>query len=123
MKKRNVLRIAAITTALLSALVAGCGGDSPDKLIASSKEFLAKNDSKAAVIQLKNALQQNPNLGEARFLLGKALLESGDMAGAEVELRKALELKFAAEQTTPLLARALLSTGQAKKGIRRVFQN
>jgi putative PEP-CTERM system TPR-repeat lipoprotein len=115
MKKRNVLRSAAITTALLSALVAGCGGDSPEKLIASGKDFLAKNDNKAAVIQLKNALQQNPNLGEARYLLGKALLESGDVAGAEVELRKALELKFAAEQTTPLLARALLSTGQAKK--------
>lgn len=115
MKKPISFRSAALTTALLSALLAGCGGDSPEKLIASGKDFLAKNDSKAAVIQLKNALQQNPNLGEARFLLGKALLESGDVAGAEVELRKAIELKFATEQTTPLLAKALLSAGQAKK--------
>lgn len=115
MNTRNVFRSAALTTAFLSALLAGCGGDSPEKLMASGKDFLTKNDSKAAVIQLKNALQQNPNLGEARFLLGKALLESGDVAGAEVELRKAIELKFATEQTTPLLARALLGAGQAKK--------
>lgn len=115
MNKCNSFRAAALSTALLTALMAGCGGDKPETLIASGKDFLAKNDSKAAVIQLKNALQQNPNLGEARFLLGKALFESGDMAGAEVELRKAMELKYASEQTTPLLARALLNMGQAKK--------
>lgn len=115
MKKRTSIISSAISTALLAAFLGGCGGDSPDQLIAASKEFLAKNDSKAAVIQLKNALQADPNLGEARFLLGKALLESGDAAGAEVELRKALELKYASEQVLPLLARALLASGQAKK--------
>ncbi len=116
MKKCNVFRSATLSTALLAALLAGCGGsEKPDALIASGKDFLAKNDNKAAVIQLKNALQQNPNLGEARFLLGKTLLESGDFAGAEVELRKALELKYAAEQIIPLLASAMLGTGQFKK--------
>ncbi len=115
MKNRSKFRSVALSTVLLTALLAGCGGDNPETLIASGKEFLAKNDSKSAVIQLKNALQQNPNLGEARFLLGKALLENADAAGAEVELRKALELKYSAELTVPLLARALLSTGQAKK--------
>lgn len=107
----------AISTALLTAFLSGCGGDNAEALIASGKDFLAKNDSKAAVIQLKNALQKDPNLGEARFLLGKALLESGDASGAEVELRKALELKFASDQAVPLLAKALLTTGQAKKVI------
>lgn len=103
-------------SALLIALVLGaCGGDSPESLIASSKEFLAKKDNKAAVIQLKNVLQQNPNLAEARFLLGSALLESGDLAGAELELRKALELKHPADAAAPLLARAMLGRGQYKK--------
>ena len=54
---------------------------SPDALVASAKEYLAKNDRNAAVIQLKNALQKNPDLAEARFLLGKALLETGEIAG------------------------------------------
>lgn len=117
MKTRPTIISTTISTALLALFLGGCGGDSPEKLLASSKEFMAKNDSKAAIIQLKNALQNDPNLGEARFLLGKALLESGDIAGAEVELRKARELKFADEQTLPLLAKAMLATGQYKKVI------
>lgn len=59
----------------------------------------------------------DPNLGEARFLLGKALLDTGDMAGAEIELRKALELKYPADLAVPPLAQALLGTGQAKKSL------
>lgn len=117
MKKHTSIISNTISTVLLAAFLGGCGGDSPETLIASGKDFLAKNDSKAAVIQLKNALQKDPNLSEARFLLGKALLESGDAAGAEVELRKALELKFSSDQAVPLLAKALLTTGQVKKVI------
>lgn len=115
MKKRTSIISSAISTALLAAFLGGCGGDDPAQLIASGKEFLAKNDNKAAVIQLKNALQANPELGEARFLLGKALLASGDIAGAEVELRKAYNLKFASDEVVPLLAQAMLASGQAKK--------
>jgi len=106
---------ATLSAALLAACLAGCGGDSPEQLLASGKDFLAKNDRKAAVIQLKNALQARPEYGEARFLLGRALLESGDMGGAEVELRKALDLKYDIDQTIPLLARVMLISGQAKK--------
>lgn len=103
-------------SALLLALMLGaCGGESTDGLIASSKEYLAKRDTKAAVIQLKNALQQNPKLAEARFLLGTALSDSGDQAGAELELRKALELKHPADIVIPALARTMLNLGQAKK--------
>jgi putative PEP-CTERM system TPR-repeat lipoprotein len=104
------------TTALLLSLAfaAGCG-DSPDAMLASAKDYLAKNDHAAATIQLKNALAKNPNSGEARFLLGRALLDSGDAGAAEVELRKAIELKFSADQVTPVLARALLAQGQVKK--------
>ncbi|MEW6513483.1 MAG: XrtA/PEP-CTERM system TPR-repeat protein PrsT [Pseudomonadota bacterium] len=104
------------TTALLLSLafVAGCG-DSPDAMLASAKDYLAKNDHAAATIQLKNALSKNPNSGEARFLLGRALLDSGDAVAAEVELRKAMELKFSADQVVPALARAMLAQGQLKK--------
>ena len=105
----------AISCLLLTLLLSACGGDSTESLIASSKDYLAKNDTKAAVIQLKNALQQNPKLAEARFLLGSALLESGDVAGAEVELRKALELKQSPDTAVPVLARAMLASGHAKK--------
>jgi putative PEP-CTERM system TPR-repeat lipoprotein len=105
----------SVSTLLIALILGACGGDSPESLIASSKDYLAKNDSKAAVIQLKNALQQNPNLAEARFLLGTALLDGGDITGAELELRKALELKYSPDAVVPLLANVMLAKGQAKK--------
>ncbi|WP_126445827.1 XrtA/PEP-CTERM system TPR-repeat protein PrsT [Sulfuricystis multivorans] len=107
-------RTLAIAT-LVAALVGTACGDSPEAMLASAKEYLAKNDQAAATIQLKNVLAKNPDSAEARFLLGKALLENGDVTAAEVELRKALELKHPADQVVPLLARVLLAQSQFKK--------
>ena len=104
----------AISALLLSILLGACG-DKPEAMLTSAKDYLAKNDNKAAVIQLKNALQSNPDLPEARFLLGTALLDSGDAVGAELELRKALVLKHPQDMVAPPLARAMLAQGQASK--------
>ena len=109
---RKALGAAAL---VLTLLAAGCGKGSPEAMLASAKEYLAKNDAPAAAIQLKNVLSKNPDSAEARFLLGRALLDSGDAVAAEVELRKALDLKFAEDQIVPVLARAMLAQGQSKK--------
>ena len=111
MTKRQTLRRASAIAFLVTTLIAGCGED-PRQLVASAKEYLSKNDSNAAVIQLRNALQQDPNLAEARFLLGKVLLETGDAAGAEKELRKALDLLYSPEDVVPPLARSLVLLGR-----------
>jgi putative PEP-CTERM system TPR-repeat lipoprotein len=103
-----------LSTVLVSLLLISCS-EKPEELIASAKDYLGKNDSKAAVIQIKNALQADPNQPEARFLLGTALLANGDAVGAETELRKALELKHPMERVAPTLAEALLAQGQTKK--------
>jgi cellulose synthase operon protein C len=99
----------------LTMLVAGCGARTPEDFVASAKQQLAKNDVAAAIVHLRNALQKDPDLGEARFLLGKALLDAGEFVAAEKELRRAVELKFPADQAIPALARAMLSLGQTKK--------
>ena len=104
----------SLAAILVSILLAACS-EKPDTMLSSAKNYLASNDQKAAVIQLKNALQINPDLAEARFLLGTALLDSGDAVSAELELRKALALKYPQDQLAPLLARAMLAQGQAKK--------
>src|SRR4029079_6040730 len=88
---RRPRRRLATLALLAAAFLIGCAPDNPEALIASAKEYLAKNDRNAAVIQLKNALQKNPDLAEARFLLGKALLENGDVAGADKALDNATE--------------------------------
>lgn len=105
---------------LLSALVislwlTACGSQSPEQQLQSAKEFLQKNDNKSALIQLKSALQKSPDLGEARFLLGKLLLEEGDATGAEIEFRKALASKYSEAVVVPELARTMLLLGQAQK--------
>lgn len=115
MKNRKSTGFKTVSALLFSLLLAACGSDSPETMLASAKDYLAKNDTKAAVIQLKNALQSKPDSPEARFLLGKALLEEGNAAGAEVELRKAADLKYPADQLIPLQAQTLLLLGQTKK--------
>lgn len=104
-----------VSAALTVSLIAACGGEKPETMVASARDYLAKNDPRAASIQLKNALQQDPSLSEARFLLGKALFDTGDMAGAEVELRKAFDAQYSPDLVVPLFAQSLLATGQAKK--------
>jgi putative PEP-CTERM system TPR-repeat lipoprotein len=107
-------RLGAVLAAGAAALLlAACGqSNSPEKLVASAQEYLAKGDSAAAIIQLKNALVEAPENGEARFLLGKASLDTRDFASAEKELRRALELGQPADAVLPLLARALTELGQ-----------
>lgn len=100
---------------ITAGALAGCGGPSPEASVASAKAYLDQHDSKAAIIELKNALSEAPNQAEARYLLGKALLQSGDAVGAEVELRKASQLGFDANQVLPTLAETLVALGQGKK--------
>lgn len=98
-----------------AAAMAACGGGDPQKLMASAKVYLDKGDLKSAVIELKTALQQQPDSAEARYLLGKALLASEEPVGAAVELRKALDLKHPRDKVLPDLAKAMLEQGQHKE--------
>ncbi|MBL8398740.1 MAG: PEP-CTERM system TPR-repeat protein PrsT [Candidatus Accumulibacter sp.] len=113
----RLIRRATVSTLLATLLLAGCGGDKPENSLASAKEFLAKNDRKAAVIQLKNALQANPDFAEARYVLGKIMVESGDPGAGMVELRKAQTLNYSPEQVIPLLARSALLLGHPEQVI------
>lgn len=105
-------RPSRLVALLFSAvLLAGCS-DSPEAMLDSARTFLAENDINAASIQLKNALQEDGSLVEARFLLGSVYLEQGDIAGAVRELRRALDLGHAEVEVLPLLSRAMLLSGE-----------
>ena len=81
----------------------------------AAQSNLQKKELKTAIIQLKLAIDKNVNLSEARFLLGKALLQSGEPAAALIELKKALELGHASAEVTPVLARAMLAEQSYQK--------
>ena len=112
--KLRPIRRAALAAAFIVSLQA-CNGPSKAELLASAKTSIARSDRKTAIIQLKSVLQQDPDSGEARYLLGKALLDSGDAPGAALELRKALDLKVSQDLVAPLLARSLLLQGETRK--------
>ena len=90
--------------ALLSLVsVAGCGrfGDSAADHLARADELRAKGDAKGSVIELKNALQKEPDNAQARLRIGEAYLQQGDLAGAQKELNHALNAGLL-EATLPL---------------------
>jgi len=111
----NKLKPRILATLLAAAVLAGCAGDDSAALLTSAKQYIASKDYKAAQIQLKNALQKQPESAEARFLLGKVFLDAGDPTSAAVELEKARALNHAPAQVVPALARAMMMQGQRKK--------
>jgi putative PEP-CTERM system TPR-repeat lipoprotein len=95
-----------------AAAVAGCAGDDAATYVASAKRYVEKSDYKAALIEVKNALQKDPENAEARLLLATSLLETADARGAEAEVRKAIALNAPPERAYPLLARTLIAQGE-----------
>ncbi|WAC71925.1 PEP-CTERM system TPR-repeat protein PrsT [Roseateles sp. SL47] len=100
------------STLLLAGALAGCMGDSAQDMVKSAREHLDKKDPKAAIIQLKNALQKDGSLGEARYLLAKALLDAGDLPGAVIEADKAKAQGYTSDGMSALQARLLLLQGK-----------
>ena len=95
--------------------VSACGDGGAPKYLESAKAFLAKGDPAAAVVELRNAVREDPDLPEIRYLMGLALLRSNDPVGAAVELQKAMTLNFDRNLVVPELAEALYQTGAYEK--------
>jgi len=99
---------------LLLLSVSGCesGSDqSSSEYISRAQSYLDKGEYKAALIELKNALQKDPDNTQARFLTGQLYLTLGDGATAEKELRRASELGMGEETIQTPMARAYLMQG------------
>ena len=89
------------------ALLAGCGEKNAEDHYQESITFAASNDTNAAVVALKNALQLEPRLAKARFMLGNIYLEIGSFDAASKELTFALDYGYPKDKILPSLAKAL----------------
>jgi putative PEP-CTERM system TPR-repeat lipoprotein len=98
----------------LAVMLSACNPGPADTL-ARARVLIDKPDLAAARVQLKHAIQADPQSAEARRLLGRVLLEAGDPASAEIELRRALALGGPPARVVPLLARSLLALGQPRQ--------
>lgn len=78
--------------AVIALSIAACGGSDVNTMMQKARALHDKGERGAAVIMLKNVLQEDLNHGEARYLLGTVYNEFRDGVSAEKELRKAIEL-------------------------------
>jgi Tfp pilus assembly protein PilF len=108
--RRGRLLIGALAVGLL---LSACGDEAENSAqsVQRAEQYLADGDGSAAVIELKNALQRDPNNGEARLLLGQINLSAGDGAAAESELVKAQAAGMSGIDVELALARARLLVG------------
>ncbi|MFN3750173.1 MAG: XrtA/PEP-CTERM system TPR-repeat protein PrsT [Thiobacillus sp.] len=106
----STLRLSSrlLSVLILGASLAACGGESSETLLQKARQSLDAGDRKAAIIQLKSAIQEDGKNAEARYALGKLYVDMGDGVSAEKELRRALELGLARERALVPLGHALL---------------
>jgi putative PEP-CTERM system TPR-repeat lipoprotein len=79
-----------------------------------------KNEMPAAVIQLKNALQQDSKMLAAHLLLGKALLRNGDLKGAEAAFEEALKQGVNRGEVALPLGQVYLALGRPDAVIEKI---
>ena len=90
---------------------------SSDDYLTQARQDRHNGDDKAAIIDLKNALQKDPKNGEARVLLAQILNDHGEGSAAEIELRKAMDLGVKNSEIMAAMGRALLLQQQYLKVI------
>ncbi len=103
---------------VLSSGLSACDKfQSADSLVREAHQYHEKGESKAAIIQLKNALQKNPDLSDGRVLLASIYNDLGDGPSAEKEIRKAMSLGADRVRSLSILAQALLLQNQPQKAL------
>ena len=80
---------------------------------------LEQRDPQAAIIQLKNALREDPENIAARRLLGEIYLDQGRFPEAEKELRRTQDATSSLDDTI-LLGRALLGLGRTEDALQLI---
>ena len=105
---------AALCLAVLAVVMAACG-ELPEaearRYLESAQKSHAAGDFNGAFIELKNALQIDPDNAAARLLLGRIYLDAGDGLSAEKELAHAWELGTRNDDVRLLLTQARLRQG------------
>ncbi len=110
---RRAIALAAVLLVYVApAAIAAPDRDQSNAYYDDARAYLEKGDVNAAVIQLKNALQSDPDNVAARYLLGEIYVRLGNGPAAEKELRKARERGLDEPRVVVALGRAYLLQGK-----------
>lgn len=115
-RNHPVRRLLAALVLSASGIVAHAAQSDPVAASRYYEDGLAryeKQDLPGAVIQLKNALQQDRNMLAAHLLLGRSYFDQGELGAAEVSFREALRLGASRAEVAVPLARIYLLQGRA----------
>jgi Flp pilus assembly protein TadD len=127
---RNALRFCAVVA--VSAPAAACGGAKPAPAVQTTVALPPANplavgkmvqgahaakegQRDRAISLLREAIQVDPNLWEARYDLGVVLAAAGDLAGSEDQLASASKLAPDSQQIAVALAEVRRRRGEAKQ--------
>jgi putative PEP-CTERM system TPR-repeat lipoprotein len=102
---------------LLCVSLAACDSTTAQEHTANAQERLSEGEIRTAVIELKNALQKDPDLADARALLGEAHLRLGDYPSALKELERALDLGLDNDRVRVALLRTKVRLGNYQEVI------
>ena len=92
---------------------------SPEELIKRADTHRSSGDRRAAVIELRNALQKAPDNVVARTMLAEIYLRVGDGAAAETEIR-AVRQRMQLDVADPMLARSMAMQGKFDQLVREI---
>lgn len=102
------MRTTVVATLVLTVSILFTSNVLSADYLKEAEQYLDKGEYKAAMIQLKNQLKQNPKDPQARYLLGKINFETGNIEGAEKEFHKAYKLDKTNENYQLEYAKVLL---------------
>jgi cellulose synthase operon protein C len=88
-----------------------------EALYARAEQALDKGEARAAVIDLKNLVESEPQNAKARALLGRALVQSGDVQAGAIELQKARDLGAPPEMVLVPECRVLVAQREFDKAL------
>ncbi|MFT5814942.1 MAG: putative PEP-CTERM system TPR-repeat lipoprotein [Psychroserpens sp.] len=111
MKSLNSKQFKFALAVVAIGVLSSCGKQTSDQYMQEAKQYVAENDPGAAIVALKNAVQLEPKLAQARFELGLLYIQQKQFESAEKEFNRALEYGYEPSKVLPLLTQAYQQTG------------